>query len=59
MANTLGVTVTYEKIVANVYRHDVFSEMRLGTSVNKLGLKFHSSRVKSVAPSPGMNIHGK
>lgn len=29
-----------EKIVANVYRHDIFSEMRLGTTVNKLGLKF-------------------
>jgi len=29
-----------EKIVPNVYRHDIFSEMRLGTTVNKLGLKF-------------------
>jgi len=29
-----------ERIVANVYRQDIFSEMRLGTTVNKLGLKF-------------------
>ncbi len=28
------------KIVANVYRQDIFSELRLGTTVNKLGLKF-------------------
>src|ERR1700730_6577719 len=29
-----------EKIVANVYRHDMFCELRLGTTVNRLGLKF-------------------
>jgi|SRR5450759_2124016 hypothetical protein len=29
-----------EKIVANVYRQDVFCELRLGTTINKLGLKF-------------------
>jgi hypothetical protein len=29
-----------ERIVAAVYRHDVFSELRLGTIVNKLGLTF-------------------
>lgn len=29
-----------EKIVANVYRQDVFCELRLGTIISKLGLKF-------------------
>lgn len=29
-----------QNIVGNVYRRDIFSEMRLGTIVNKLGLKF-------------------
>jgi hypothetical protein len=29
-----------ERIVANVYRQDIFSELRLGTTVNKLGLEF-------------------
>jgi hypothetical protein len=29
-----------EKIVSNAYRHDVFCELRLGTIINKLGLKF-------------------
>jgi hypothetical protein len=28
------------EIVANVYRNDIFSELRLGTTVNKLGLDF-------------------
>jgi hypothetical protein len=29
-----------EKIVGNVYTHYIFCELRLGTTVNKLGLKF-------------------
>jgi hypothetical protein len=29
-----------EKIVANVYRNDIFCELRLGTIINKLGLKY-------------------
>jgi hypothetical protein len=29
-----------EKIVGSVYTHDIFCELRLGTTVNKLGLKF-------------------
>jgi hypothetical protein len=29
-----------EKIVANVYRQDIFCELRLGTIINKLGLNF-------------------
>ncbi len=29
-----------EKVVANVYRHDVFCELRLGTTIRKLNLKF-------------------
>jgi hypothetical protein len=37
---TLFSHSAFEKIVANVYRNDIFSELRLGTTVNKLGLKF-------------------
>lgn len=37
---TMFSHVALEKIVANIYRHDVFCELRLGTIVNKLGLKF-------------------
>ena len=48
-----------EKIVANVYRNDIFSEIRLGTIVNKLGLKFKRLRAPNAAPFAGMNIPGR
>lgn len=37
---TLFSHAALEKIVASVYREDVFCELRLGTTINKLGLKF-------------------
>jgi len=39
-ACTMFSHAALDKIVANVYRHDIFCELRLGTTVNKLGLKF-------------------
>jgi hypothetical protein len=38
--STMFSHAALSEIVANVYRHDMFCELRLGTTVNKVGLTF-------------------